>query len=107
MKDFYIKLKELEYSWSDLKILLSAYDKNKTFDLKEKILDKSEETWVLSMETLDTAQKLYDEKIGSFLSVFIIFTINLFFGFIIIYSTFAHKPKLFFSVNPEHVNNLF
>ena len=22
-------------------------------------------------------------------------------------STFAHKPKLFFSVNPEHVNNLF
>ena len=63
MKDFYIKLKELEYSWSDLKILLSAYDKNKTFDLKEKILDKSEETWVLSMETLDTAQKLYDEKI--------------------------------------------
>ncbi len=85
MKDFYIKLKELEYSWSDLKILLSAYDKNKTFDLKEKILDKSEETWVLSMETLDTAQKLYDEKIGSFLSVFIIFTINLFFGFIIIY----------------------
>ena len=69
MKDFYIKLKELEYSWSDLKILLSAYDKNKTFDLKEKILDKSEETWVLSMETLDTAQKLYDEKIGSFLSM--------------------------------------
>ena len=50
MKDFYIKLKELEYFWSDLKILLSAYDKNKTFDLKEKILDKSEETWVLSME---------------------------------------------------------
>ena len=85
MKDFYIKLKELEYSWSDLKILLSAYDKNKTFDLKEKILYKSEETWVLSMETLDTAQKLYDEKIGSFLSIFIIFTINLFFGFIIIY----------------------
>ena len=85
MKDFYIKLKELEYSWSDLKILLSAYDKNKTFDLKEKILDKSEEAWALSMETLDTAQKLYDEKIGSFLSVFIIFTINLFFGFIIIY----------------------
>ena len=85
MKDFYIKLKELEYSWSDLKILLSAYDKNKTFDLKEKILDKSEEAWALSIETLDTAQKLYDEKIGSFLSVFIIFTINLFFGFIIIY----------------------
>ena len=25
----------------------------------------------------------------------------------IINSTFAHKPKLFFSVNPEHVNNLF
>ena len=94
MKDFYIKLKELEYSWSDLKILLSAYDKNKTFDLKEKILDKSEETWVLSMETLDIAQKLYDEKIGSFLSIFIIFTINLFFGFIIIYSTFAHKKSL-------------
>ena len=26
---------------------------------------------------------------------------------IVNYSTFAHKPKLFFSVNPEHVNNLF
>ena len=63
MKDFYIKLKELEYSWSDLKILLSAYDKNKTFDLKEKILDKSEETWVLSMETLDTVYyKVYSNK---------------------------------------------
>lgn len=27
--------------------------------------------------------------------------------FYINHSTFAHKPKLFFSVNPEHVNNLF
>ncbi len=62
MKDFYIKLKELEYSWSDLKILLSAYDKNKTFDLKEKILVKSEEAWALSMETLDTAENYMMKK---------------------------------------------
>ena len=42
------------------------------------------------------------------MQVIIVISIFLILLTVIIYnSTFAHKPKLFFSVNPEHVNNLF
>ena len=76
MQDFYEKLRELQGAWSELKYLLSSYEKNKTEDIREQIYNKSENIWRISLETLFVAENLYKNKINSFGSIFSILLID-------------------------------
>ena len=99
-KDLEIKIRNKHKdSISDININIYTYDKslfqkmhlNSYINRYSGKIIKPNEIATLNVKNPDFSRYLDQEK-----------KLNYF-----INSTFAHKPKLFFSVNPEHVNNLF
>lgn len=101
-------LDDLYRSWIQLKEIRTAYIQNPSSEIQKEFIEKSEEVWDKSNNTVFISQLVSEQKLERYKISFVFFLCNLALGMILIFSIKRYvKDNLEYLVNYDGLTNIY